>query len=166
LLQARSFLTDLIGQNATALDRMAEASRQVQTYSTGLAGQTEALKQISNTHSMIANQLREVSGSVRASFEQNDKILAENRRVFQDYKSVVDELDVSLGKILGALHSGLRDYNQSMENNFREIVKVSNEMIPEISSLLKTQIDELSEQFEELGTVISTAVERVNGRNK
>lgn len=166
LLQARSFLTDLISQNATALDRMAEASRQVQAYSTGLAGQTDALKVISNTHSAIANQLREVSGSVRASFDQNEKILAENRRVFQDYKSVIDELDVNLGKILGALHSGLRDYNQSMENNFREIVKVSNEMVPEISTLLKTQIDELSEQFEELGTVISTAVERVNGRNK
>jgi hypothetical protein len=39
-------------------------------------------------------------------------------------------------------------------------------MVPEISSLLKTQVDELSEQFEELGTVISTAVERVNGRAK
>jgi ABC-type transporter Mla subunit MlaD len=166
LLQARSFLTDLIGQNATALDRMAEASRQVQAYSSGLAGQTDALKTISNSHSAIANQLREVSGSVRASFEQHEKMLGEYRRVFSDYKAVIDELDVNLGKILAALHSGLRDYNQSIENNFREVVNISNQMVPEISSLLKTQVDELSEQFDELGSVISNAMERVNGRVK
>jgi len=166
LLQARSFLTDLIGQNATALDRMAEASRQVQAYSSGLVGQADALKTISTTHSAIANQLRDVSGNVRASFDQHEKMLAEYRKVFSDYKAVIDELDVNLGKILAALHSGLRDYNQSIENNFKEVVGISNQMVPEISSLLKTQIDELSEQFDELGSVISNAMERVNGRVK
>lgn len=166
LLQARSFITEVIGQNAAALDKMAEASRQVQAYSSGLAGQADALKAISTSHSGIANQLREVSGSVRASFEQHEKMLAEYRGVFDDYKVVIDELDVNLSKILSALHTGLRDYNQSIENNFREVVKISNEMMPEISSLLRTQIDELSEQFEELGTVISSTVERVNGRVK
>ena len=166
LLQARSFLTDLIGQNATALDRMAEASRQVQAYSTGLAGQTEVLKTISNNQSSIVNQFREVSGQVRASFEQHGSLLAEYRKVFQDYKSVIDELDVNLGKILAALHGGLRDYNQTIENNFREVVKISNEMVPEISGLLKTQVAELSDSLEELGTVISHAVERFDGRSK
>lgn len=166
LLQARSFLTELINQNATALERMAEASQHVQAYSSGLAGQTDALKTISGNQSAIANQLREVSGSVRASFEQHESTLAEYRRVFNDYKAVIDELDVNLAKILAVLHAGLRDYNQSMENNFREIVSVSNQMVPEISSLLKTQVDELSEQFDELGSVISNAMERVNGRGK
>jgi hypothetical protein len=97
LLQARSFITDLIGQNATALDRMAEASRQVQAYSSGLAAQTDAQKIISNNHSLIADQLREVSGGIRASFEQHEKVLAEYK-VFYDYKSVIDELDLNLGK--------------------------------------------------------------------
>ncbi len=145
---------------------MAEASQQVQAYSSGLAGQADALKTISNSHAAIANQLREVSGNVRASFEQHEKMLAEYRKVFGDYKAVIDELDVNLGKILAALHSGLRDYNQSIENNFKEVVNVSNQMVPEISSLLKTQIDELSEQFDELGSVISNAMERVNGTVK
>ena len=47
LLTAREFSKDIIAQNASALDRMAEASRQVQAYSTGLAGQSDALKGIS-----------------------------------------------------------------------------------------------------------------------
>ncbi len=164
LLKAREFLADIIAQNASALDRMAEASRQVQAYSTGLAGQTDALKNISQLQSQVTGQLRETSGSLRASGEQNEKMLGEYRRAFADYKSVIDELDQSLGRILGTLQSGLRDYNQSIENNFKEIVKISNPMISEASSYLQTQIEELSGQLEELGSVISKAMERTNGR--
>ncbi len=166
LLKAREFLVDVISQNAGALDRMAEASRQVQAYSAGLAGQTDALKGISQLQSQVTVQLRETSGGLRASAEQNEKMLAEYRRTFADYKGVIDELDQNLGKILGTIQAGLRDYNQSIENNFKEIVKISNPMISEASSYLQAQIEELSGQLEELGSVISTAMERVHGRTK
>jgi hypothetical protein len=166
LLKARDFLAEVISQNTGALGRMAEASRQVQAYSTGLAGQSEALKGISQLQSQVTAQLRDTSGSLRASTEQNEKMLAEYRRTFADYKGVIDELDRNLGKILGTIQAGLRDYNQSIENNFKEIVKISNPMISEASSYLQTQIEELSGQLEELGSVISTAMERVNGRTK
>jgi hypothetical protein len=145
---------------------MADASRQVQVYSTGLAGQSEALKGISQLQSQVTSQLRDASGSLRVSSEQNEKLLAEYRRTFDGYKSVIDELDQSLGKVLGAIQSGLRDYNQSIENNFKEIVKISNPMISEAASFLQTQIAELSGQLEELSSVISTSMERVNGRAK
>jgi ABC-type transporter Mla subunit MlaD len=166
LLTARDFLKDVISQNAGALDRMADASRQVQAYSTGLAGQSDALKGISQLQSQVTAQLRDASGSLRASSEQNEKLLAEYRRTFDGYKSVIDELDQSLGRVLGAIQSGLRDYNQSIENNFKEIVKISNPMISEAASFLQTQIAELSGQLEELSTVISASMERVNGRTK
>ena len=166
LLEARSFLTDMISENAKALERMAEASRQVQAYSSGLAGQSEALKTIGQQHTHVSNQLKEVSGSIRLSSEQNEKLLAEYRKAFQEYRSVIDTLDVSLTKIMGAIQSGMRDYSQSVENNFREIVGISNKVVPEIAILLKTQVEELSGQFEELSTVISRTTERTNGRVK
>jgi Mg2+ and Co2+ transporter CorA len=166
LIKARDFLAEVISQNGHALDRMADASRQVQTYSSALAGQSGALKEISQLQSQVTMQLRDASGALRASSEQNEKLLAEYRRSFDGYKGVIDELDKSLGKILGAIQSGLRDYNQSIENNFKEIVKISNPMISEAASFLQTQIDELSGQLEELSSVISTSVERVNGRPK
>ena len=166
LLKARDFLADIIAHNAQALDRMADASRQVQAYSAGLAGQSDALKGISQLQSQITNQLHETSGSLRASSEQSEKSLAEYRRHIGEYQGVVNELDQSLGKILAAIHGGLRDYNQSIENNLKEIVKISNPMISEASSFLQTQIEELSGQLEELGSVISTSMERVNGRAK
>ena len=166
LLKAREFLAEVISQNTGALSRMADASRQVQAYSTGLAGQSESLKGISQLQSQVTAQLRDASGSLRASTEQNEKMLSEYRRTFADYKGVIDELDQSLGKILGTIQAGLRDYNQSIENNFKEIVKISNPMISEASSYIQTQIEELSGQLEELGSVISTAMGRVNGRTK
>ncbi len=109
LLSARDFLKDVIAQNAAALDRMADASRQVQAYSTGLAGQSDALKGISQLQSQVTAQLRDASGTLRASSEQNEKLLAEYRRTFDGYKSVIDELDQSLGKVLGAIQAGLRE---------------------------------------------------------
>ena len=166
LLKARDFLGEVITQNAGALDRMADASRQVQAYSTGLAGQSDALKGVSQLQSQVTAQLRDASGALRASAEQNEKLLAEYRRTFDGYRSVIDEMDQSLGKVLGAIQAGLRDYNQSIENNFKEIVKISNPMISEAASFLQTQIDELSGQLEELGSVISASMERVNGRPK
>jgi len=166
LLAARDFLREVIAQNAGAVDRMADASRQVQAYSAGLAGQSDALRGISDLQSKITLQLRDASGALRTSSEQNEKLLAEYRRTFDGYKSVIDELDQSLSKILGSIQAGLRDYNQSIENNFKEIVKISNPMISEAASFLQTQIAELSGQLEELSSVISTSMERVNGRAK
>jgi Mg2+ and Co2+ transporter CorA len=166
LLAARDFLKDVISENAAALDRMAEASRQVQAYSSGLAGQSEALKGISQLQSQVTAQLRDASGTLRAAAEHNENLLAEYRRAFDGYKSVIDELDQSLGKVLNAIQTGLRDYNQSIENNFKEIVKISNPLISEAASFLQTQIAELSGQLEELSSVISTSMERVNGRVK
>jgi chromosome segregation ATPase len=145
---------------------MAEASRQVQTYSSALAGQTDALKNVSQLQSQVAAQLRDASGNIKASQDQNQALLAEYRRTFNDYKAVIDELDASLARILATLQGGLRDYNQSIENNFSEIVRISNPMISEAAGFLHTQIEELSGQLEELGSVISKAMERTNGRPK
>ncbi len=146
LLSARQFLADMVSQNASALDRMADASRQVQSYSIGLAGQSEALKGISQLQSQVTVQLRETSANLRASNDQNERMLSEYRRVFTDYRAVIDELDKSLAKILGTIQAGLGDYNQSIENNFKEIVRISNPMISEASSFIQTQIDDKGRQ--------------------
>ena len=79
---------------------------------------------------------------------------------------MIDELDKKVEKIISAIKTGLGDYNQSIENNFREIVKIANPMISDASGFLKAQIDEFSGQLEELGSVITKSTTRFNGRNK
>jgi ElaB/YqjD/DUF883 family membrane-anchored ribosome-binding protein len=164
LLDAKGLLTNVIAENSTALGRMAEASKQVQTYTTALAGHGESLKDLGKLQSQVTSQLREVSGSIKATHDENQQLLAEYRRSFTEYKGVIDELDANLGKILATLQSGLQDYNQSIENNFREVVKIANPMISEASSYLQTQIEELSGQFEELGSILSKTMGNGNGR--
>jgi hypothetical protein len=166
LLSARDLLTNVISQNAEALARMENASRQVQAYTTSLVGQSEALKGVAQLQSQATTQLRDASGFLRAALEQNEKLLVEYRRSFDGYKRIVDELDQSLAKVLGAIHAGLRDYNQSIENNFKEVVKISVPLISEAAGLLHSQVDELSGQLEELSSAILKTVEHTNGRVK
>lgn len=164
LLQAKGLLTNVISENSTALIRMAEASKQVQTYTTALAGHGESLKELGQLQSHVTSQMRDVSGSIKAAHDQNQQLLTEYRRTFGDYKGVIDELDANLARILATLQSGLSDYNQAIENNFREVVKIANPMISEASSYLQTQIEELSGQFDELGSILSKAMGNSNGR--
>jgi uncharacterized phage infection (PIP) family protein YhgE len=166
LRDAQNFIRDLLSQNSLALERMMEASRHVQAYSSGLAGQTNGLNELVEQQRQLSAHFLQTSANVRDSFAQHERLLGQYRAVFAEYKSVFDDLDVNLGKILKTLHGELRDYGQSFENNFKAVVSMSNQMVPEISNLLKTHVDELSEQFEELGSVITQTVERFNGRAK
>jgi hypothetical protein len=47
LLEAKTFMSNLLTQNANALMQMQDASLNVQTYSKGLAGQADSLKTLS-----------------------------------------------------------------------------------------------------------------------
>jgi TolA-binding protein len=81
-------------------------------------------------------------------------------------RSIIHELDVSLGSILGTLQAGLRDYAETMEKNLREVVNISNPLISEATEPLQTQIRELQGQLEELTSVISESMEKVNARTR
>ena len=166
LLIATDSVTRLVAENGKALERMADASRQVQAYSTGLAGQSEALSGISLLQTKVTVQLREASGTLSVAGEQNARILADYRRTLDEYKIVIDDLDQNLESILGKVNAGLRDYHQSIENNFNNLVKISNPMIAEAASFLREHVKELESQLEELGSVIGRSLERMDGRTK
>jgi hypothetical protein len=166
LLDARSFITDLLDQNAISLARMSEASQHVQTYTMGLAGQTKVLLETMEQQRTLSSDFLQASTNIRELFAQHELLLSEYKGIFQDYQMVFDELDQNLSNILGTLDSGLRNYNQSMENNFREIVKIANETVPTISGVISAQMESLSGQLDELGNVISTAMERIHGRTQ
>jgi hypothetical protein len=166
LLEAKTFMSNLLTNNANALAQMADASRNVQVYSTGLVGQSEALRAISGDQAKVANQLQLAASGIKASLDQQEKLLGEYRRTIVEYKSVVDTLHEPLARIMQATSNGLRDYNQSVEKNFTKIVEVADKLVPKAANLLNGQIEELGSQLEELGDVISKALERSNGRTR
>jgi methionine synthase I (cobalamin-dependent) len=166
LMEAKTFMNNLLAQNANALSQMADASRNVQTYTTGLVGQSDSLKAISGDNAKVAHQLMLTSGGLKASFDQHEKLLGEYRRTIAEYKAVIDNLHEPLAKIMQATSNGLRDYNQSVEKNFTKIVEVADKLVPKAANLLSGQIEDLGGQLEELGSVITKAVERSNGRTR
>jgi gas vesicle protein len=166
LLQAHDQVSKTLDQSNVSLQNMAQASVQVKTYTLALSSQGDTLKGISEQQTQVSGQLRDTVGAMRGAFEQHGTLLKEYQRVLEDYRNVTDGLDEGLGKIFGEIHRGMRDYAQGVENNFREIVKLSNQAVPEISKLLQSQVQELSGQLEELTSVIAKSVERSNGRVK
>jgi hypothetical protein len=164
LLEAKTFMSNLLTQNANALKQMQDASLNVQTYSTGLAGQSDSLKAISADQAKVANQLLLTSGGLKALFDQHQQQLAEYRRTVAEYKDVVDKLHEPLARIMKATSDGLRDYNQSVEKNFNKIVEIADKLVPKAANLLSGQIDDLGDKLEELSDVIAKTVERSNGR--
>ena len=160
-------MSNLLTQNANALAHMADASRNVQAYTNGLAGQSDALRAISGDQAKVTNQLQLTANGIRASLDLHEKLLVSSRRTIAEYKTVIDTLHEPLGKIMQATSfNGLRDYNQSVETNFNKIVEVADKLVPRAANLLSGRIDDLGSQLEELGDVISKAVERSNGRPK
>lgn len=166
LLEAKTFMSNLLSQNANALAQMADASRNVQAYSNGLVGQSDALRAVSGDQTKVANQLALTANGIKASLELHEKLLGEYRRTVSEYKQVVNTLHEPLAKIMQATSAGLRDYNQSVERNFTAIVDVAEKLVPKAANLLSGQIDDLGTQLEELGDVISKAVERSNGTRR
>lgn len=164
LLEAKTFMSNLLTNNANALAQMADASRNVQAYSSGLVGQSDALRAISGDQAKVANQLQLTASGIKASLDQHEKLLGEYRRTITEYKSVVDTLHEPIARIMQATSNGLRDYNQSVEKNFTKIVEVADKLVPKAANLLSGQIDDLGGRLDDLGDVISKALERSNGR--
>ena len=164
LLEAKTFMSNLLTQNANALKQMQDASLNVQTYSKGLAGQSDSLKAISGDQAKVASQLLLTSGGLKALYDQHQQQLGEYRRTVAEYKDVVDKLHEPLARIMKATSDGLRDYNQRVESNFTAIVKIGDSLFPKATNMLSGQIDDLGEKLEELSDVIAKTVERSNGR--
>ena len=95
---------------------------------------------------------------MRETGKQNEHILEQYRRVIEDAKTVFADLDQQVEKVLTTVNAGMRDYVQTVENNFGVIVKHSNDFLPEISRTLQTQTQQLEQQLDELTSVFDRAL--------
>ncbi len=171
LLEAKTFMSSLLAQNANALAQMVEASGSVKAYSLGLVGHSDTLKGLSADHNRASTQLMAAADSLRTVVGQNEKLLGDYRHATEEYERLLGTLDQSIAKVMSATSKGLSDYNQSVERNFTKICEIANEMVPKAANLLNTQVSDLGEQLDALQDVladtnaaIAKSVERANGR--
>jgi hypothetical protein len=163
LLKFQESLKATIVENQKALSQMADASNKVKMYSEGLAGQIGGLKTLSENQIRVTVLLKEASANMDTTFQKHGQFLQQYHQLFKNYEGTFENLDSRIAKIMGSVNQGMQQYTQQVERNFREIVKTANEMLPDIVKKLDAQTEGVAEQLEELGDVIATGLEKLNG---
>lgn len=153
LLRANDALKETLQNNQGALDALSRASEQVKMYSTSLAGLAKSADETQKSQVQAAKLATQLIEEFRRVSDANAGFLDEYKGVFAAYKGVFDGLDTKIAATLTAINQGMNEYAQTVENNFRSIVSVTNEHLPQISTTLKDQITELEGQLEELSDV-------------
>jgi len=154
LLRANDALKETLQKNRGALDALSQASEQVKMYSTSLAGLAKNADDTQKSQVQAAKLAVQLIEEFRRVSDANAGFLNEYKGVFAAYKGVFDGLDTKIAATLTAINQGMNEYVQTVENNFRSIVSVTNEHLPQISTTLKDQITELEGQLEELSDVM------------
>jgi hypothetical protein len=158
LLEAKVLLSEVLNKNSDALRSMESAARQVEGYTAGLAVVGRNADDILHRQAEAVGHSRQVVEELKETGVQNQRILEQYRRVLEEAKTVFSNLDQQVEKVLTTINSGMRDYVQTVENNFSVIVKHSNDYLPEISRTLQSQTQQLEQQLDELTGVFDRAL--------
>jgi phosphate uptake regulator len=162
LLDAKALITEVLTKNAAALTAMETASRQVEGYTTALTVVSRNTEDAQRRQAETVALSRQVVEELRQTSTNNQQILDQYSRMLEDTKSAFDGLDVQIEKLLTQVNAGMREYVQTVENNFAVIVKHSNDYLPEISRTLQSQVQELERQLDELTSVFDRALQRTS----
>jgi hypothetical protein len=158
LLDAKGMMTDVLSRNAEALRALESAATKVEGYTTALTVVGRNADGIVNRQGEALTESRKIVDDLRQTGSQNLAILEQYRRVLDEAKSVFGTLDEQVERVLLAVNTGIKDYTQTVENNFGVIVKHSNDFLPEIAQTLQSQIQQLEQQLEELTGVFDRAL--------
>jgi hypothetical protein len=164
LLDAKVLLAEVLNKNAAALNAMEAAARQIEGYTTALTVVSRNADDAQRRQAESVALSRQVVEELKQTSTSNQRILEQYSRVLEDAKSVFGGLDVQVEKLLTTVNMGMREYVQTVENNFSVIVKHSNDYLPEISRTLQSQVQELERQLDELTAVFDRALQRVSAR--
>jgi uncharacterized phage infection (PIP) family protein YhgE len=164
LLKAHEFITHTIIENAQALDRMAEASKSVETYTTGLVGHSKVLEAVHVQQEQIAKSLKDVSANLSASFDRHETLLGRYQQVFNSYKDTFDKLDERIGTTFNHITVGMDQYTHAVQTNFQVIVTTANQTLPHIADTLSAHTQELEQHLEELNSILGRGLERLSAR--
>lgn len=160
LLDAKSLLAEVLNKNAGALSAMESAAKQVEGYTTALTVVSRNADDAQRRQAETVALSRQVVEELKHTSEGNQRILEQYSRVLQDAKATFNGLDAEMEKALNAVNAGMREYVQIVEKNFEVIVESTRGVLPDISTALRTQTEELGHHLEALTDVFERAVQR------
>jgi DNA anti-recombination protein RmuC len=138
---------------------MESAARQVEGYTTALTVVARSADDAQRRQAEAVVLSRQVVQELKQTSDSNQRILEQYSRVLLEAKSVFGNLDSQVEHLLKTINEGRREYVQTVENNFNEIVKQSNDYLPQITRVLQNQTQQLERQLGELTEVFDQAIQ-------
>jgi hypothetical protein len=164
LLDAKTFVQTLLQDSGTALAQMVGAGLQINAFSEGLKVQVLAFKATGESHRSITASLDNATSRLTKTMEAQQDQLSKYEGKITQFTQVVDSLDSSIADIMKATSEGLRDYNEKVRVNFQSIVDTADKLVPQAAMMLQGQIEQFSEQLEDLNETLAKELGKVNGR--
>lgn len=158
LVEADYAIQRTLAHNQKALDSISALTNQLQTITTGVLGLSKNTEENQKAQLQLSALTKEATQNLRSAISTHESFLEQYRIVFGDYQAVFVGLDGQLKSVLESINGGLQKYHQSVESNFRSIVSVTNEALPQIAITLKAEIDQLSDKLEELSDVLDKGI--------
>jgi len=156
LLSAQVSFRQTFTANDEALKRLHDVSDKLRTAALSIAETSRQSKETENLQATAAQSLQAAVATSAEVFGHLDQLLDRQQKV-------LDTLDERIQKVMGEIGSGLESYTLSVKDNFDNISRVGNELIPPITEAVQAQVELLTETLEELTDVLQKGIKELKG---
>ncbi len=150
LVSAQAAFRQTLSGNDDAMKRLQDVSDKLRTAALSIA---ETARQSKDSESMQATAAQRLQAATVASAE----VFSRLDQLLDRQQKVLETLDDRIRKVMEEIGSGLESYTLSVKDNFENISRVGNELIPPITAAVQMQVQELTEALAEFTEVLTTS---------
>lgn len=161
LLAAEQTLERTLAQSNTALSALGQASGEVRTYTTSLAGLQRQLEDGQKTQLSLATLAQESVAKLTTTTVRQEELLERYRATVEQYQHLYSGLDQELDRSLSTILTKMDAYTKGVERSFEAVLRTANQHFPDIASTLQDANDRLRQQLDDLTEVLETGTQRL-----
>jgi ABC-type transporter Mla subunit MlaD len=151
LVSAQTAFRQTLSGNDDAMKRLQDVSDKLRTAALSIA---ETSRQSKDTETLQATAAQRLQNATAASVE----VFGRLDQLLDRQQKVLETLDDRLRKVMEEIGSGLESYTLSVKDNFENISRVGNELIPPITEAVQAQVEALQDTLAELTDVLQTSI--------
>lgn len=156
LLSAQVSFRQTFTANDEALKRLQDVSDKLRTAALSIAETSRQSKETENLQAAAAQRLQAAVTTSAEVFGRLDQLLDRQQEV-------LDTLDERIQKVMDEIGSGLESYTLSVKDNFDNIARVGNELIPPITEAVQAQVELLTDTLAEFTDVLQKGIKELKG---
>ncbi len=151
LVSAQAAFRQTLSGNDDAMKRLQDVSDKLRSAALSIAETSRQGKETEILQATAAQRLQTATAASVEVFGRLDQLLERQQKV-------LETLDDRLRKVMEEVGSGLESYTLSVKDNFENISRVGNELIPPITEAVQAQVEALQDTLAELTDVLQTSI--------